>query len=130
MDNLSDDIIKYKKGELSPAQMHALEKRALSDPFLADALEGIDQLSTSDVEADVAAIQEKISRKKTILFTPMRIAAGIILLAASAWIVYQFAPSEEKIAMVKEVPKTIDKVDSVKPNDAPIPSSASPTPKG
>ena len=45
MNNLSDDIIKHKKGELSPKEMHALERKALSDPFLADALEGADEIS-------------------------------------------------------------------------------------
>jgi len=37
------DIEKYLKGELSPAAMHALEKAALTDPFLADAIEGYQQ---------------------------------------------------------------------------------------
>jgi hypothetical protein len=40
MSELKDDIEKYLKGELSPKEMHELEKKALSDPFLADALEG------------------------------------------------------------------------------------------
>ncbi len=34
-----NDIIKYKKGELTSEQMHSLEKKALADPFLADALQ-------------------------------------------------------------------------------------------
>ena len=37
------DIQKYLKGELSAREMHELEKAALEDPFLADALEGIGQ---------------------------------------------------------------------------------------
>ena len=34
------DIEQYLQGKLSPAEMHALEKAAVQDPFLADAIEG------------------------------------------------------------------------------------------
>lgn len=37
------DIQRYLAGELSPADMHALELAALDDPFLADAIEGMQQ---------------------------------------------------------------------------------------
>ena len=36
----ADDIEKYHKGVLSAKEMHDLEKAAMDDPFLADALEG------------------------------------------------------------------------------------------
>ena len=39
MANDADDIIRYRKGLMSDRERHAFEKRALSDPFLADALE-------------------------------------------------------------------------------------------
>ena len=34
------DIQRYVQGKLSAAEMHAMEKAALDDPFLADAMEG------------------------------------------------------------------------------------------
>ena len=37
----SEDIRKYLAGKLSSAEMHAIEKAALEDPFLADAIEGM-----------------------------------------------------------------------------------------
>jgi hypothetical protein len=51
------DIEKYKRGELTPAQMHALEKEALRDPFLADALEGADALDATTFSSDVNELQ-------------------------------------------------------------------------
>ena len=39
MADLKADIEKYLNGKLSPSEMHALEKKALDDPFLAEALE-------------------------------------------------------------------------------------------
>jgi outer membrane biosynthesis protein TonB len=35
------DVHRYLRGELTAREMHALEKEALDDPFLADALEGL-----------------------------------------------------------------------------------------
>lgn len=41
-------IEKYYSGELSGVQMNALEKEALTDPFLADAMEGLELVSKPD----------------------------------------------------------------------------------
>jgi len=107
MGNLSDYIIKYKKGELSPEQMHALEKKALADPFLGEALEGIENVSVEELTSDISAIEKNIFRKKkTILFTPLRIAAGVLLVTASVFIVYQFIPKTETIALKNRKTKT------------------------
>lgn len=38
----ASDIERYRKGELSAREMHELESAALEDPFLADALEGME----------------------------------------------------------------------------------------
>ncbi len=110
MNNLSDDILKYKKGELTAAQMHALEKKALADPFLSEALEGIEKLSVDELAQALAAIHEKIdNRKENILFTPLRIAAGIVLLVGSVLLIYQFVPKPEILALKTEKPKPENK---------------------
>ncbi len=70
MADVRDDIERYRKGELTPAQMHALEKKALSDPFLADALEGAESISPEDFAKDVSDINLKLgSRKSASWFT-------------------------------------------------------------
>ena len=51
MADYKHDIDKYLRGEMTPAEMNALEKKALQDPFLADALEGAQQLSPGDFAA-------------------------------------------------------------------------------
>jgi TonB family protein len=55
-----DDIEKYRNGEMSPKEMHALEKRALQDPFLADALEGAESISPEIFSDDLTELQESI----------------------------------------------------------------------
>jgi TonB family protein len=120
MDNLSDDIVRYKKGELSPEQMHALEKKALSDPFLAEALEGIENISADELASDISEIEKKILHKRNParagLLTPLRIAAGLFLVTSSVFIVYQFIPKAETIALKIEKSKPENKKEDGKPS--------------
>lgn len=80
-----NDIDKYRKGQLTPAERHALEKKALSDPFLADALEGLGEVSPGEFEHDVEKLNRKILPRKKVVFTPLRIAAGVLIVIAAAW---------------------------------------------
>ena len=57
----ADDIMRYHSGLMPETEMHALEKAALEDPFLADALEGY--LNTSIPKEDLAEIRERLSKK-------------------------------------------------------------------
>lgn len=87
----SSDIEKYLSGELSAPEMHALERAALDDPFLADALEGMaahrqlpEQPSFSN---DMTELQKRLAdrvavkKKSRVLPLFMRYAAVVILLA-------------------------------------------------
>lgn len=97
MGNRKHDIEKYLKGELSPAEMHALEKAALSDPFLAEALEGIEQAGTEEFLHDLNSISRSVldrSRKKNrkdrivpLWGWPATVAATIFLIAISGFVV-------------------------------------------
>jgi len=91
------DIERYHSGQLSAAEMHALEKAALDDPFLADALEGYTFTNTQ--EKDVATLQQKLQlriekdeKRRGVFFMQtswMRIAALFILFAGGGWLVFQ-----------------------------------------
>jgi hypothetical protein len=81
------DIQKYLKGELSARDMYEMEKAALDDPFLADALEGFEQRPA--VAADLqelharltARVNEKDKPRILIFRTPwLRLAAAAVLL--------------------------------------------------
>ncbi|MFN7601267.1 MAG: hypothetical protein ACK5R0_07720, partial [Bacteroidota bacterium] len=87
MRDWNNDIEKYKKGELTAAEMHALEKQALSDPFLADALEGIEHISSQEFSGDVAQLKSamQVEKKTTTWIWPLRIAAGVILAVLGVW---------------------------------------------
>jgi len=112
MADVKDDIEKYLNGEMTPAEMHALEKRALSDPFLADALEGSSSILPQHLADDLNLLQASL-KKRTTKSTggfhwnwPLRIAASIILLAVSSYLVFnlidQSDVKEESLALNKE----------------------------
>jgi hypothetical protein len=85
----SSDIEKYLSGDLSDPEMHAMERAALDDPFLADALEGmIVHRSLSDqpsFQQDMAILEKRLhdrvaGRKIRVIPLAMRYAAVVILL--------------------------------------------------
>src|SRR6187551_1843735 len=84
-----EDIQRYLQGKMSAAEMHAMEKAALQDPFLADAIEGYTEASPLIAAQHLNEINASLSgRRETSKVVPfsqtrrwMRIAALIILLS-------------------------------------------------
>lgn len=98
MRNRKHDIERYLRGELSPSEMHALEKEALKDPFLAEALEGVEQAGADNFLYDLHKIRRSV-RETTLSRTRKNnkiirmwgwtsaIAASILLVAVSGFMV-------------------------------------------
>jgi len=115
----ASDIEKYHKGLLSPQQMHALEKAALDDAFLADALEGF-ALSGINSDDDMAELKkrlfEKTEKTKVIAMHPagqsrfrwLRVAVVLLLIAGAGLIAFQLL-SKSKVQLTPLQPprKTI-----------------------
>lgn len=86
------DIQRYLQGSMTRAEMHNLEKAALDDPFLAEALEGCRD-SGVHVENDMEALNARLSKK---MAGPSRVgwltiaaaAALVISLSFAAWLLY------------------------------------------
>ena len=79
-----DDIRRYRNGEMTGAERNALEKKALNDPFLADAIEGAETVDINEFSGDVNELSQKIRKsKRTIWLTPLRIAAGIFVVVGA-----------------------------------------------
>lgn len=141
------DIERYHSGVLSATERHALEKAALDDPFLADALEGyaFTQTPAADVGGLEQRLQQRIEgeKKRRGLFyignNWMKIAALFVLIAGGGWLVAGLFSTDktETLAGNKEVQKAPAVVtteaaqDSVMVyTDAPaiVPSPSSPQP--
>ncbi|HEV8270766.1 MAG TPA: carboxypeptidase-like regulatory domain-containing protein [Chitinophagaceae bacterium] len=110
------DIEKYWKGTLSAAEMHAMEKAAMDDPFLADALEGYKNINLADTGLD--SLKEKLEKRvgafvpvlnlKRKRFTWVRAAAAIIIIVGVGLLVQQLVfknRSENSIAVLEKKEK-------------------------
>jgi hypothetical protein len=93
------DIDRYLQGRLTPAQMHALEKAALQDPFLADAIEGYQEADPVLAAQHLADIRQQLSAAPARIrpipqHSPARWwrAAAVILLVAggatAGWLIW------------------------------------------
>ena len=119
----ASDIERYHCGKLSPEERHALEKAALDDPFLADALEGY--AFTPNPAADLAAIQsrldEKLNQKKIIpLFQKYKwlsVAAVVLFIAGGGWLAYSISEKEKSssIAVQKQNAKPQTEITRTQP---------------
>lgn len=128
MDKYKNDIENYLAGKLTPAEMHALEKQALDDPFLADALEGASQINASDFSQDVTELNQRIAKQKSSSrLWPMRIAAGVILVAVSLFAVWLFLKQnqEQTLALQPEI-STKEALPEPKPETLPPSQQAAP----
>jgi len=125
------DIERYHKGLLSSKEMHDLEKAALDDPFLADALEGYNMPGVN-VAADMAELKKQLAQKteeETAKVIPMagnarsfpwlRAAVLIVGIAGAALLTYQLAFNNKKDNALarNESPGTIEK--NIDKNNAP-----------
>ncbi len=113
------DIEKYHKGLLSPGEMNKLERAALEDPFLADAIDGYMETPVN-LSADLAdltnRLQQKKEEKKVIPITGKagsntiwwRIAAMLVLVAGISYFGYRFVfnNTKEELALENTNQKT------------------------
>ena len=95
------DIEKYHKGLLSAKERHDLEKAALDDPFLADALEGF-AVAGVDHSADMDELKNRLAEKvesgKVIAmntgdkksFPWLRVAAMVVIIAGAGLFAQQY----------------------------------------
>jgi outer membrane biosynthesis protein TonB len=95
------DIERYHKGLMSPKERHALEKAALDDRLLADALEGYAQVK-SNVHEDLTELRgrlkERIEKTRTepvllrrASISWWKVAAMIVIVIGAGLLVYQLA---------------------------------------
>jgi Gram-negative bacterial TonB protein C-terminal len=111
-------IRRYWSGEMTNAERYALEKAALEDPMLADAMDGYANRSDLDVKSDLADLQSRLATKpiekeqapvvqmkKT---NWMRYAAALLFTVGVAALLFRLnggGESEKQIAQIDPVKK-------------------------
>lgn len=120
-----EDIEKYFQGKMTTAEMHELEKAALQDVFLADAIDGYRNSSLQQSQQDLKDIRNKILNKeeetKIILLPSSKkwiwvaaSAVGIILTGSLFWLNNKTTESNNQV-VIKSTPLSVPNKDSIKP---------------
>jgi hypothetical protein len=131
------DIERYLQGRMSAREMHELEKAALQDPFLADAIEGYGSasvpLAKQHLNQIAAALQAPAQEEAKVVALGRssrqwwKIAAAVIILAGTAaagWYVFnrpavpatpELAQHTEPIAPPPAVPRVTDSFKPAEP---------------
>ncbi len=119
--NTGKEMLRYARGQMAPQQMHALEKAALEDPFLAEALEGYmtaakDSAGIGDTLEDFKSnigIEEKKQEPTRIIslwrqkWLQYAVAASVML--AGGWWVFSLnkTPVNEKNQTIAQTETTL-----------------------
>jgi TonB family protein len=126
MGKQKNDIERYLKGEMTASEMHALEKEALQDPFLSEALEGIGNAGADNFLFDLKELHKSVNHrtrlKKTKVISlwnwSIGIAAGLLLIAASSVYVISIILSQQKenLALLEKsaAPSPLEKSEETK----------------
>src|SRR5258708_39892393 len=90
MADLKDDIEQYLNGQLGAEERHALEKKALSDPFLFDALGGAESIGANEFLEAVRGLDRRTSGRREISFPVVgwQIAAGGGIFVGGSYFLY------------------------------------------
>lgn len=116
MQDWNNDIERYKSGKMTSSERNALERKAMNDPFLADALDGIEELSADDFSKDLAALNGKIlGTEKKSFWIPLRIAAGIFVVTGVSLTFYFLSKEDNDTEWISSNTET--KADSIPADD-------------
>ncbi len=108
------DFQRYHSGTMPANEMNELEKAALEDPFLADALEGY--VNTTSFENDIEELRERLNkRKKKTVFSISsitksgwwRIAALFVVVAGAGYFFYRINYSGKENLITKNDSKSL-----------------------
>ena len=121
------DFARYHEGNMDAREMHALEKAALEDPFLADALEGYNYTSsaTEDVQHLKSLLAEKTSRKKVYSIASVsqnvwwRVAAIFILIGIAGYFVFNKGMDEGRTLAKNESTQIKQQIEQLPAYDSP-----------
>ena len=113
------DIEKYWKGQLSPEAMHAMERAALEDPFLADAMEGYRQLENTapnKLTADLSELDKRLENRvahenpKTISINWWKPAIAALLILTAGVAGYYYWKPATNADLVKTEPPAVQPI--------------------
>lgn len=135
------DIEQYLAGNLSPMQMHAMEKAALDDPFLAEAMEGYEAVKDKEWNNQLVALREALNNKGAVAkVIPLhksknnwwKAAAAVLIIGTAGTLTYILSQSKQdgtsKTEIAQNIPAAKDSIIQINvPPPASVTHSLNPT---
>jgi hypothetical protein len=108
----AQDIEHYLSGKLTPLQMHLMEKAALDDPFLAEAMEGYAAMNEKQWKYQLAGLKNRFENKEGAKIIPLgkrknnwwKVAAAVVLMGGISVIAYMMINKREPVQIAGNVP--------------------------
>ncbi len=114
------EIIRYLNNQMSDQDRYAFERKMQADPFLADAVEGYEQLGVDEMKEELAALTTRFQgRHRKIIPVWLRVAAGIALLlgVGSLFLITSDNEKGEYLSQQTEIP--VERVEENKELEVP-----------
>ena len=126
----------YLRGRFSRDEQHHFERSVMSDPFEADAYDGLSQLTPEAFDADMAALQHRLHQttKKRKPWLWISAAASLALLIGLVSLLFILIPAQQdkqRIAALKPTANdttVVQKQLTTKPQSESMPKSGTPEP--
>jgi len=110
-----EEIQRYLKGKMSSSEKYAIEKAALEDPFLAEALEGYKTTGTQNLAEELGELRSRLHKRSSRGYGLVRdirtwgsVAAAILILSGSIFTWYWFNTVDRKMAQQQDAGEKIE----------------------
>lgn len=110
-------LLSYIRGDRKGKAAHELERKAMQDPFLSEALDGYDDADVQDTDKRLLRLQGRVSRRTRKRRVPIYGAVAAVLLLSLSVSIYLFTRYElpdEELAVLAES-RTVDTLSIMMP---------------
>lgn len=122
------DIQRYLRGSMTPSEQYALERAALEDPLLAEAIEGFERAKTIPWQPNLASLEQRIQAHAQSQTSPAQVVTlpfwknfrqlaaallAITALSVGLWALFQ---PDEATTVAKQTSYTPAKTDTITPS--------------
>ena len=105
MRNNWQNILDYLRGRLTSKEAHRVERDALDDPFLSDALEGLEDHDSRLIEKDLAELKGRLQQRseKRIYWPAIAAAVALLITSGLVWFFWPEMDKPDSVATTEQV---------------------------
>lgn len=96
------DLLKYRKGELSDRERNAFEREMEADPFLKEAMEGMEHAGLAELEDDLLEIhgrmRKRLARRRRVAWYSVAATVASLLIVGTVFLkIHDFNPDRDEM---------------------------------